>query len=199
MPINQQTIEKAAGLVAAGKLSLEEIGLKCGVARRTLTGWKTQKDFQELVRTAKDAWRGKARTGGPNDADRRLSDYKNLRFRIFKAVESRAADPDHAHIPGHDTGLVSVKYKMQASVDANGNKISTAVPEYEIDSGTVACLLSIDRQAAEDTGQWKTKREIAITVDKGPSQITLDKYANFDNDDLRTYIALTNKLIGKPE
>jgi hypothetical protein len=90
--------------------------------------------------------------------------------------------------------MVTVKYKMEATVDADGNRVSTRVPEYEIDTGAVASLLSIGRQAAEDTGQWKTKKEVAVTVDERPLQITIDKYAALDNDELRTLIALTRKL-----
>ena len=150
--------QKAAALVARNKLTSEQIATEIGVCRRTVTTWRADKDFQKLVREAKDAWRIKARTGGPSDQDRRLGDYKALRHRVWKAILARAADEGMADIPGHDTGMVTVKYKMEATVDADGNRVSTRVPEYEIDTGAVASLLSIGRQAAEDTGQWKTKK-----------------------------------------
>jgi putative insertion element HTH domain-containing protein len=154
--------QKAAELVAAGKLTLDQIATETGVSRRTIAGWKNDKEFQAAVKQIKNAWRVKARGDGIADLDLRLRSRNDLHKRLLAVIAQRAKDPQFKDVPGGDTGLLTVTYKMQSQGEGKG---STAVPEYAIDTGLLDALTELKEHQAIEKGEWKAKVEYSGSVD----------------------------------
>lgn len=156
--------QNAAQLVAAGKLTIPQIAKKAGVSQRTISAWKTDKEFQAAVKHLRNAWRAEVRVEGPADPDYRLRVLRDLEHRLQSAVRLRAKDPQMKKVPGGRTGLVVVTYKMQSLGEGRG---SAKVPEYSIDTETPAAIAALLEQAAIEKGQWNVK-----TVNKTSVSIT---------------------------
>jgi DNA-binding XRE family transcriptional regulator len=146
--------QKAAQLVAAGKLTQEQIAAEVGVCRRTVCDWKQDPEFLAAVKVARNAWRGKAQTQGLADRDFRLRSRNDRHRRLRALIEQRAKDPQFEGVAGGNTGLLTVTYKMQSQGEGLG---SAKVPEYAVDTGLLAEMLELEEHSAIDSGQWKEK------------------------------------------
>lgn len=144
---------KAVVLVADGKGS-DEIAKELGLCRRTITTWRGEKQFQADVHTHKNAWRGKARNEGIADKDTRLR-YANDEHKRLRAVMlARAVDPQFAGVPGGETGLLTVTYKMQSMGEGKG---SEAKPEFQLDAALLERTQALRDEVAIAKGEIKLK------------------------------------------
>lgn len=155
----------AAALVAKGKATADEIAVKAGVSRRTIQSWKKDKEFQAEVHREKNAWREKARTQGTSDQDFRLRALNDRHTRLRALMVERGKDPTMQHVPGWKTGLLKATFKMQ---HMGGDKESTRVDEYQVDSAMLDSFLAIEEHVAIQTGQWRPKvvneGEVSINI-----------------------------------
>lgn len=167
--------QRAAELLGSGK-SKQKIADEVGISVRTLFQWlQSNAPFQAAVERI---WRERARTGGMSDADMRLRSLNDLDRRLSAVIQQRSKDPGMKSVPGGNTGLMTVRYKMLSRMDNSGEKpvrVSEPVPEYLVDTGLIAELRAVKVQIAIETGQWKPKSVIerrSVVVD-APAAVAL--------------------------
>jgi transposase-like protein len=154
--------QRAAELVAAGKLTREAIAKETGVTPRTIGTWKSETEFQRLVHEAKNAWRAKARDDGIADRDLRIRHANDEHKRLRGVILARAKDPQMQGAPGGKTGLLTVSYKMQSM---GKDSPSEAVPEYAVDTGMLTQLRALREEVAVAKGESQPKPvEVSGTV-----------------------------------
>lgn len=170
--------ERAAALVADDDLTDDEIVAQLGIAERTFYRWKARPEFQERVDELIDALEATAKRRAIARLSKRLDAYQDRWERMRRLIEARAADQQLRLLPGGDTGLVvgrlkSVKLQYAESemdeAEADGEAppkafLSTETWEAEFDAALLRELRELEKQAAQDAGQWSEKREITGSV-----------------------------------
>jgi hypothetical protein len=150
---------RAAALLADDELADHEIAARCDVTRRTLTRWKLIPAFAsrvaELVREAGDV----ASRYAIGKKASRLHGLDDRRRRMAQVIEERAADPAMQGVPGGKTGLL-----CHTTKSIGGGDNAREVDEYAVDTGLLKELREIEKQAAQELGQWTEKREVGGTI-----------------------------------
>jgi hypothetical protein len=83
---------------------------------------------------------------------------------LQQVIAERAAHPDMRDVPGGRTGLLVRSLKTIGSGDA-----AREVAEYRLDAAILKELRELERQAAEEAGQWTTRSEVNGAVAVGVS------------------------------
>jgi len=161
--------ERAAGLVAEDTLSDDEIAATIGVKRRTLTRWRGRDEFTarvaDLVETAKAAARALT-IASKEMRVRRLAERAGKLDEVFAA---RAVE--HADVPGGATGLLVREPRIVKVYDVkNWRKGDDEEEErlaptgsvrvayaYKVDTASLAELRAVEKQAAQELGEWVEK------------------------------------------
>lgn len=161
--------EKAAGLVADDQQSDNEIAAAVGVKPRALTYWKAHPDF--IARVADLVAEAKAAARALTIANKEVR-VRRLAERATKIDEVFAARAEeHARVPGGATGLLVREPKIvkvyevkdwREGDDEDDERIIPAgriaiLHEYKVDTGTLAELRQIEKQAAQELGEWVEK------------------------------------------
>lgn len=149
--------EAFAQLVVTG-LSFTEAAVRAGFAPSSAhnMGSRTAKlpavraRIQELR-----AQRGHKTTfAGVRDPNARVTAMESRWMLLRQIIDERAKDPDMAHVPGGTTGLLVMTVKQI------GNKENfQVVREYRVDRELLAEMRELERQCAEDLGQFSRKTE----------------------------------------
>lgn len=146
--------ENAAQLIAEGRLSVGEIAAKLDIPSRTLYEWRRNPDFSGRVDAIVEEVRTALTRRAVAMAEQRVARLNRDWFRLQQVIDERAADPTMADVPGGTTGLVVRTVKKIGS-----GEDSEIVYEYRVDDGTLAELRQIEKQAAQELGQW-TERSV---------------------------------------
>jgi transposase-like protein len=169
---------RAALLLAEDSLSNAGIANTVGVSEVTLWKWRQQPDFKARV------------TEHVQALDRAVSRYsiakRRERIRILDeqmrdllAVKEARAEKYVDECPGGGTGLLVKQVKI-----GGGGENVVVIDEYVIDGGLIAELRALQKQAAQELGQWSDKatvnhtggirREIVVITesDTGPIDVT---------------------------
>lgn len=141
--------ERAAQYVADDRLSDETISNKLSIGRVTLWRWKEHIEFKERVKSIREEFRQRIMTEGIADRVNRLRRLDTDWKRLQQVIEDRAAETNR-DVPGASTGMVVRREKE--------TKFGTQV-ECEVDTGLLAELRNIEKQAAQELGQWVEKQE----------------------------------------
>jgi hypothetical protein len=149
-----KTREMAAQLVADDRLTDREIAKRCGIAPATLERWKLQPTFKARVQAIVEAYARRALKHGIARKERRVGVLNDLHNRMLQVIEERAASPDMAAIPGGATGVLCKTLK-----GIGKGKKFRVVEEYKVDTGTIAEIRDVQKQAAEELGQGVTRTE----------------------------------------
>lgn len=155
--------QRAASLLADDELTDNEIAAQCGVTRQTLARWKLVPVFAarvaELSREMGDA----ASRYAVSRRVRRLRGYDERRDKLLAVVEERGADPSMQGIPGGQTGLL-----VRTVKSIGGGDNAQVVEEYTVDTGLLKELRELEKQAAQEAGQWIDKREFSGSIELRP-------------------------------
>jgi phage terminase small subunit len=102
---------------------------------------------------------------GIRNPQARISALEDIWTRMRQVITERAEDPEMQSVPGGKTGVLVMTYKtVGAGPSAQIKK------EYAFDRALVQELRDHSRQAAEELGQWTTRKEIhseSVTLDIG--------------------------------
>jgi hypothetical protein len=166
----------AAQRVADGRQTDEEIAAEAGVHRKTLHLWKHRPEFAARVAELTAALEAAVLKTGIADRRRRVEAMNRRWEGMQRVIDERAADPDMQSVPGGSTGLLAHDVKIIGAGDS-----AEKVDVYEVDTGLLRELREVEKQAAQDLGQWTEKREhtgtgpggAIVVVNLGPGQ-TLD-------------------------
>lgn len=179
--------EKAAELVAAGELPYSEVAARAGVDRCTVYRWRRTPEFAERVESIREGLRCEAFDRGLALREVRVKALTDRWDRLRRVIESRAGSPKMAAVPGGSTGLVVESVK---GIGAGEN--FEVVREHAVDTGTLAELRAIEKQAAQELGQWSDRHEVAHS---GGTTTTVDLGA-LSTESLLALRAIAGELAG---
>jgi hypothetical protein len=154
---------KAAELVAEGSLTYPAIAAEVGVARQTVWEWRQHPEFRARVAEHQAEIREEVRRLGVASRENRVRAYNARWERMRRIIEERAADPAMQGVPGGTTGLLVRTVKRIGTGDQ-----ARDVEEFTVDTGLLRELRDLEKQAAQDLGQWAEKSEVAASVDPSP-------------------------------
>ncbi len=141
--------ELAASLVAQDLLSDEKIAEEVGINRRTIMAWKQKiPAFNERVDALRAEFAEIARKEAIYTVEGRIKQAADRHRRLQQLIDARAAEGGKA--PGADTGLLVKNYKSIGS-----GEYATAYEEWTTDVGMLREMREIEKQAAQDLGQWE--------------------------------------------
>lgn len=152
---SKHSIQAAIDL-AEDELSDEAIAEKAGVTRRTLTNWKQHPEFQQRITDELTALQAAIRREPIAKRRYRVKKLGELESRAWQVVTERAADPDLAHIPGGQSGLVVRQIKIVGTGNA-----AREIEEYAYDTGLSRDLQSLYEQAAKEVGDWQERVDLS--------------------------------------
>lgn len=143
----------AARLVAEDLLSDHRIAARVGVDRRQLTRWRQHPEFAARVNTLVAAMGERSLRFAIARQHRRVKALNERWEKLKQIVRQRAAAPEMANVPGGTTGLLVRKVK---SIGAGDN--AREVEEFEVDTGLLKEIRELEKQAAQELGQWDADR-----------------------------------------
>lgn len=150
----------AAFLCAEDKLSDDEIANEVGIVRKTLATWKKHPEFQERVSQHVAEIQERVRSEGLGRLDKRMAGYEKRHALMMQVIDERgqqmATNEDGEIIPGGSTGLLVRQYK---SIGTGPN--ARQVEEYHVDTGLLRELRELEKQIAQDAGQFAERQEIS--------------------------------------
>jgi hypothetical protein len=144
----------AAQLVADDRLTDREIAEQCGIDKATLERWKLQTAFKARVQAIVEAYTKRALKHGIARRERRIGVLNDLHNKVLQVIDERAKSEDMATVPGGKTGIVTKTLKGIGK----GEDFQT-VAEYRVDTASIAEIRDIQKQAAEELGQWIKRTE----------------------------------------
>jgi|SRR5579872_1749843 len=154
MTTRSQKQEQAAVLVAEDELSDEAIAERVGISRMTLHRWKRDAAFQQRVTEILASFGLSLQRYSIARKDKRMAAYQNRWDRMKRLMDARAADPSMEGVPGGRTGLI-VRHVKRVGPPSDARQVET----YTVDTGFMAEMLAIERQAAQEAGQWKESEQ----------------------------------------
>ena len=148
---------EAAALIAESNLPLIAVAADLGVRRETLWKWRQIPAFAAAVAEIEAELDRDATRFAIVRRRERLAGYDERRDKALAVIEQRAehyADryPD---VPGGDTGLLTPTFKVVGS----GPTAHTIV-EHVFDAALAREVRDLERQAAQDAGQWSDKSSV---------------------------------------
>jgi hypothetical protein len=176
--------QRAALLVATGKLTEPEIASAVKITDRQLRRWKQEPEFRAEVgrqqkerRARLDAWRDRIIDCDIADRSKRIARLDADQKALDAIRAARSVDPTLSKLPGGDTGLVTItgirKIKVQVK-DPGTGKVSVkeqTIVVHEADLGMLAESRALSEQAARELGERTEKHEMtgpdgsAITIE----------------------------------
>ena len=159
---------KAAQLIAADELEDQQIAALVGVTPRAVAAWKIREDFKSEVNKILVAYNNKVMRRGIALRMKRVERLNDLHERSVQVIEQRAQDPALVGVPGGNTGMVVKSYRN--IVNPKTGKLVGA-PVHEYDTGIVRSILDIEKQAAQELGQWSP--EVESRGYSGPIKLTV--------------------------
>lgn len=154
---------RAVAFVVADDLSDEKIAVEVGVHRQTIQRWKKLELFKAAcAKTIEES--EKTILSVPIAQRRRRVDALQDRWkRMKKVIDARASDESIAAIPGGDTGLLTRQYR-----GIGHGESFEMVEEFSVDTGLLREMRELEKQAAQEVGQWVDK--LAPTNPDGTSE-----------------------------
>jgi hypothetical protein len=179
---------KAAELVARGTMTEEQIGEAVGFSARQFRRWKQHPEFMAKVEEfAREIEKAVLKEGIANRAERVRA--MNDRWNRYRSIISeRAASDEMQEIPGGKSGMLVHDVKMVGSRDG-----AERADIYSFDTGLAQSILALEKQAAQEVGQWVEK--VAPTTPDGEGSYECYEPGTVSAEDRQAIIlALLSKL-----
>lgn len=168
--------ERAASLLAADRLSDEEIAADLRISRTNLAQWKRRPEFQARVQEHVAAYRRLLIARGVANRQYRIDALNDLVDRLRDVIAARAADPRMADVPGGPTGLLTRTLKSIGFGDNNQTVVEVAV-----DTGTLKELREYLKQGAQEVGQWTEHHDLTTGGKAVRFTLRIDRGADGDD------------------
>jgi len=149
-------------------LELYQSGTKAApTARlRSLKSWSSAFGWQTRLGQVADEERQAIVAQGIAERQNRVDAYGDRWGRMRQVIAERAADKELADVPGGKTGLLVRTFRT-----IGGRGDPQIVEEFAVDVGLLREMREIEKQAAQDLGQWVEKGEL---TGKGGSPLLKD-------------------------
>jgi hypothetical protein len=155
--------EEIALHVAQGKLSWEKIAAEVGVSRGTVWNLYQIPDFKARVDEHKAAFASEIRSRALANHEGRLDSLYKLRERIMRILEEREAAYDDNHTePGMASGLLNENVTIMQMDGDSGERSRIIKREYKYETALARDLMAIEKQIAQELGQFSEKSEIHV-------------------------------------
>ncbi len=148
--------EKAAVDIAEGRLTDAQIAANLGISRQTLATWKRVPEFQARLSGITEAYRAAVLSHGISLVENRVAAKHDRWLKIKQLILARASDPVMLDVPGGDTGLLIRQIKS-----IGFGKDSKIVEEFVSDTALLRALNDLEKEAAQDLGQWADRHELS--------------------------------------
>lgn len=162
--------DRAAVLVAEDIMPDEVMATELGIDRRTLTRWRAVPEFAARVEHHRQLWRERIETTGVANRTNRVQAYTDRWHRLQQVIAERAADPEMQDVPGGTTGLLVHQTKAIGT-----GKSQTIIDEYAVDVATLKELRGLEKQAAEDLGQWSQRIDIRHMLEREAGRVAAER------------------------
>lgn len=146
--------QQAAQLLAEDELTDVEIAQTVGISDRQMRNWKHVPEFMDRVKEIIGELGDVVFRRAIGRRSRRLLCQENRWLAMQRVIRERAADPCMQNVPGGQTGLLVRTVK---SIGAGTN--FKEVEEYEFDAALVKAIADVEKQAAQECGQWTERHE----------------------------------------
>jgi transposase-like protein len=147
---------EAAQMVADGELTFTQIAEKLDISRQTLSNWRDEPEFSGRVQELVEEYDTAVKRRGIARATRRIDAQNDRWRRTQKLLQARAESL--AGVPGGDTGLLVRTYKIIGTGDK-----TERVEEYAFDAALYREIRELEKQTAQELGQWVNKAEVGGT------------------------------------
>lgn len=155
-----ETTEKAAQLIAEGRLTYSAIAAELDVDRKTVWAWRQEPEFTARVDAILEEFREETRRLGLAVLERRLAALNDRWLRLLRVIDERAADPSMQAAAGGKTGML-VRTLKRMKVGDEGPPID--IDEFAVDVALSRELREIEKQAGIMLGQWTTHHKIDLS------------------------------------
>lgn len=165
---------QALQLLAEGALSDEEISARVGVGRATLSRWKTTPAFRAKLIERVAELEEKILEAGVARRANRVRALDDRWRRMLRVIDERAASQEMANVAGGTTGLIVRDIKGVGKGDD-----FQLINLYSVDVGLLKELREVEKQAAQELGQWTEKRELSgsLSIGAKAEELTDDELA----------------------
>ncbi len=177
------TKQRAAALLAEDGLTDARIAARLKVTDRTLRLWKAHPEFAARVKQIVADLGERSLRFAVARRHRRVR-AMNDRWRKMKQVlRERAAAPEMENVPGGKTGLLVRKVKS-----IGGGDSAREVEEYEVDTGLLKEIRDLEKQVAQEVGQWEAGKgddrpNVNLNVGGSVHVVALKQFANLTLDE----------------
>lgn len=161
-----EKLEKLVKATADGA-TREESAREAGLSEATVARYRRHPEFRERVEQRLEETRAELKAEGVARRQNRMDGYNARITLLGQVIAERAADPDFMDVPGYKTGLL-VR-------DAKRTGMDDYVNTFAVDTGLLAEMRAIEKQAAQDVGQWTEKQEHS-------GEMILRQYVGIDVD-----------------
>ena len=121
----------------------------------TLTGWSVAHAWQQRLADIAEAERQAIVTQGIADKVERVRGYNERRELMRQVIAERGVDPGMQDVAGGKTGLIVHNVK-----GVGKGEDFQLIDLYEVDTGLLRELRELEKQAAQELGQWTEKKDI---------------------------------------
>lgn len=146
-------MRRAAILVAEDEETNESIATQCGIAPATLTLWKRKPAFQAAVNAHRAELAANLSRFHIARKDKRVGALQD-RWEKAQAVIGARAKQYKDRAPGAETGIVV----PMPRVIGQGSSAQTVI-EWAVDTALLAELRAMEKQAAQEVGQWTDRTQ----------------------------------------
>lgn len=153
--------ERAAFLLADGKLTKRDVAREMGVSEVTLHKWINDPVMIERVAVIGEEIRRRILEEGIADRVERVRRLGDVARRLEQVVEERGAEGrpggPYRHVAGYSTGTMVRTVKFSPEGDE--------VELFAVDTGMLKEYRATLQQVAQEVGQWTEKREVSGSVE----------------------------------
>lgn len=149
----------AANLLARGELLDKEVAVKVGVSDKQIQRWKQSSQFADRVKLVAERIGEMASRFAIASKMRRIKALDDRWRRMQQITEERAIYHEMDDVAGGATGLL-VKTLKNVGSGATAHDVD----EYAVDTGLLKEMREIEKQAAQELGQWPDARKDTAAV-----------------------------------
>jgi hypothetical protein len=168
--------EQAALLVAQDDQSDRAIAASCGMGKATLERWKQQPIFQARVAEHCAVWRTACLERGVADRRERIRALNERWFALQDIVDQRKAALTPEKLAASGLGSIEPGIGTGLMIRVIRSSKHGSVEEWQVDHGLLDAFLRIEKQAAQELGQWLPDSvDAGTTRDGGLDPTQLDR------------------------
>jgi hypothetical protein len=155
----------AAVLIAEDELTCQEIADRLQVDRKTIHNWKQRKEFSDQVAEHAKRFGNVLLRYAVAKRARRVRALDDRWLGLLSIIEERAAEAEAAktaygkqvaNAAGGRTGLIVRRVR-----GVGKGEDFQLIEEFAVDVPLLKALLDLERQAAQECGQWREKMDVS--------------------------------------